>query len=84
VSPRVVIGFIRTLAGKSAVTRERNVGEAAGPDTDGPASTVLAVCVFSVSVIVPEVVMGDPDIVYNTSDAPAPVANATEVTVPVP
>ena len=72
-SPNVVIGLINTLEGRSPATSARNVGEAFDPEA-GPANTTLGAWVFNVSVKVPEVVMGDPVIVYSTSAAPEPVA----------
>src|SRR5205823_6759635 len=50
--------------GRSAATNARNVGTAAAPD-DGPAKTVLAVCVVNVPVNVPIEVTGDP-LILNT------------------
>src|SRR6516225_6008495 len=71
--------------GRSCATNERNVGVLAAPE-EGPAHTVLAVCVTSerVSASVPEVVIGDPPTeALNTLPGTVRVC-ATEVTVPVP
>jgi hypothetical protein len=67
--------------GTSAETSERNVGCAAAPVV-GPAKTVLAVSVLSVSVSVPLPVTGEPEMVK--MGAVDPSANATLVTVPLP
>jgi hypothetical protein len=48
--------------GSSAITNALKVGWAAAPLL-GPAKIILAVCVFKVSVKVPEVVTGEPVIV---------------------
>ena len=58
----VTLVTVPVPAGISAVTRARNVGDAATPVV-GPAKTRLADCVRSVSVIVPDVVTGEPVIV---------------------
>lgn len=49
-----------TVLGRSAVTSDRKVGVAAAPE-DGPANTVLALCVWRVPVSVPLVVTGVPE-----------------------
>jgi len=64
--------------GRSAPTNARNVGAEAAPVV-GPAHTVLAVCVLSVAVSVPEPVTGLPV----TVNIPG-MANATLLTVPEP
>ena len=46
--------------GRSAATRDRNVGAAADPVV-GPANTLFAVCVASVPVSVPVAVTGEPE-----------------------
>jgi hypothetical protein len=65
-------------AGKSAVTRARNVGAAATPVV-GPAKTVFAVCVFSANVKAGVVVAVATDDVTILLMLPA----LNEVTVPV-
>ena len=64
--------------GTSALTSARKVGVAAEPEL-GPASTIFALCVLSVSVIVPEVVIGEPLALMIDGGV-----IATDVTVPVP
>src|SRR6185312_5482778 len=69
---------LAALAGMSAETSARNPGAAAIPDV-GPAKTVLALCVASVPVIVPEAVTGLPETVKMLGSA-----RPTLVTVPDP
>jgi hypothetical protein len=61
----------------SAAARARNVGAALLPE-EGPASTVLAVCVSKAGANVPVVVTGDP-LTVELNTVPSPVI-ATEVT----
>ena len=71
-----VVIFPASRFGTSAATSARNVGVAATPVV-GPLNTVLAVCVASVPVNVPEVVTGEPlTVIIDGSDKP------TLVTVP--